>query len=161
MNKERWERIKELFEATVEQPGAEREAFLAAATGADEALRREVESLLAADAADSGLLERLQMPADLLPAGFSTIAGMVGDTGFPPLLAPERRVGPYEVAGLLGAGAMGEVYRARDTRLNRDVALKVLPPRFALDPNRLARFRREAQVLAALKHPNIGAIYGR
>ena len=70
------------------------------------------------------------------------------------------RVGPYEIVALLGAGAMGEVYRACDTKLNRDVALKVLPELFALDPDRLARFKREAQLLATLNHPNIGAIYG-
>src|SRR5262245_17801199 len=70
------------------------------------------------------------------------------------------RIGPYEITGTLGAGGMGEVYRARDARLARDVALKVLPDIFAADPERLARFQREAQVLAALKHPNIGAIYG-
>jgi hypothetical protein len=70
------------------------------------------------------------------------------------------RIGPYEITGLLGAGGMGEVYRAHDARLARDVALKVLPELFAADPERLARFQREAQVLAALKHPNIGAIYG-
>src|SRR5262245_48807037 len=75
-------------------------------------------------------------------------------------LAPGTRLGAYEVVALLGAGGMGEVYRARDTKLNREVALKVLPEDFALDPDRLARFRREAQVLASLNHPNIGAIYG-
>ena len=75
-------------------------------------------------------------------------------------LAPGARLGAYEIVGLLGAGGMGEVYRARDTRLNRDVALKVLPELFAADPDRLARFKREAQVLASLNHPNIAAIYG-
>ena len=70
------------------------------------------------------------------------------------------RLGPYEIVSLLGAGGMGEVYRARDTKLNRDVALKVLPEIFALDPDRLARFKREAQVLASLNHLNIAAIYG-
>jgi serine/threonine-protein kinase len=71
-----------------------------------------------------------------------------------------QRVGPYEVVAKLGEGGMGEVYRARDTNLRRDVALKVLPEAFALDPDRLARFRREAQVLASLNHPHIASIYG-
>ncbi len=75
-------------------------------------------------------------------------------------LQPGDRLGPYEVTGTLGAGGMGEVYRARDTRLNRDVALKVLPESFASDPDRLMRFTREAQTLAALNHPNIAGIYG-
>ena len=70
------------------------------------------------------------------------------------------RIGPYEVIASIGAGGMGEVYRGRDPRLNRDVALKVLPPAFAADPERLRRFQREAQVLASLNHPNIAAIYG-
>jgi len=70
------------------------------------------------------------------------------------------RIGPYEILSALGAGGMGEVYRARDTKLNRDVAIKVLLPSVANDPDRLARFSREAQVLASLNHPNIAAIYG-
>src|SRR5215475_12500474 len=70
------------------------------------------------------------------------------------------RLGPYEIVGAIGAGGMGEVYRARDTRLHRDVAVKVLPETFAADPDRLARFQREAQLLASLNHPHIGAIYG-
>jgi len=70
------------------------------------------------------------------------------------------RLGPYEILAAIGAGGMGEVYRARDTRLNRDVALKVLPTVFAGDPERMARFTREAQVLASLNHPNIAQIYG-
>ena len=75
-------------------------------------------------------------------------------------LAPGTRVGAYEVLAQIGAGGMGEVYRARDAKLNRDVALKILPEAFALDGDRIARFRREAQVLASLNHPNIAAIYG-
>jgi serine/threonine protein kinase len=70
------------------------------------------------------------------------------------------RLGPYQIIAAIGAGAMGEVYRARDTRLGRDVALKILPEVFASDPDRLARFEREAQVLASLNHPHIAAIYG-
>jgi serine/threonine protein kinase len=75
-------------------------------------------------------------------------------------LASGASIGGYEVLGPLGAGGMGEVYRARDAKLNRDVALKVLPANFASDPDRLARFKREAQVLASLNHPAIAAIYG-
>src|SRR5688572_14624386 len=70
------------------------------------------------------------------------------------------RLGAYEVLEFAAAGGMGEVYRARDTRLHRDVALKVLPEAFVDDPERLARFRREAQVLASLNHPNVAAIHG-
>src|SRR5262245_26676013 len=70
------------------------------------------------------------------------------------------RIGAYEVLTTIGAGGMGEVYRARDTRLKRDVALKILPESFATDPERLARFQREAEVLASLSHPNIAGIYG-
>ena len=75
-------------------------------------------------------------------------------------LTPGTRLGPYEVVSAIGAGGMGEVYRVRDTKLNRDVALKVLPDGLAGDPDRLARFRREAQVLASLNHPNIAHLYG-
>jgi len=75
-------------------------------------------------------------------------------------LTPGTQLGSYEIVGLLGAGGMGEVYRARDTRLSRDVAVKTLPDSVTRDPERLARFRREAQVLAALNHQHIAGIYG-
>jgi serine/threonine protein kinase len=75
-------------------------------------------------------------------------------------IQPGTRLGPYEVLSAIGAGGMGEVYRARDTRLNRDVALKVLPEAFSRDGERMARFEREAKLLASLNHPNIAAIYG-
>src|ERR1041385_2189405 len=75
-------------------------------------------------------------------------------------LSPRIRLGAYEIQAALGAGGMGEVYRARDTRLKRDVALKILPESFASDPDRMARFPREAEVLASLNHPNIAAIHG-
>jgi len=74
-------------------------------------------------------------------------------------LGPGTRLGPYEIVSALGAGGMGEVYRARDTRLGRDVALKILPGSFAADPQRLARFEQEARAAAALSHPNILAVY--
>src|SRR5512143_267907 len=75
-------------------------------------------------------------------------------------LSTGARLGVYEVTALIGEGGMGQVYRARDTKLNRDVALKILPDAFASDPDRLARFTREAQTLAALNHPNIAHIHG-
>src|SRR5512143_4052310 len=75
-------------------------------------------------------------------------------------LPPGLRLGAYEILAKLGEGGMGEVYRARDTRLKRDVAIKVLPELFASDPDRLARFEREAELLATLNHPHVAAIYG-
>ena len=162
MTGDRWQRVKALFQAAIEQPPEDRGAFLASATGDDADLRREVESLLASDARDVGFLERLQEPDLALhcapPAALDTVTTVTAKSRVP--LSAGRTVGTYEIIGELGAGAMGEVYRARDTRLNRDVALKVVAGLFSDDPNRLARFRREAQLLAALNHPNIGAIYG-
>ena len=138
----RWQRVKALFQAAVERPPGERTAFLASEAGDDDQLRGEVESLLAADTGDAGTLDRLPVAAAAVH------------------LTPPRRVGPYEIVRLIGAGSMGEVYCARDSKLNRDIALKILSPLLALDPDRVARFTREAQVLAALNHPHIAAIYG-
>ena len=161
MTDERWPHVKALFQAAVARPAAERAAFLAAATGDDAALRREAESLLALDTSGVSFLDRLPVAndsvlVDLLAAPPASVDPALSHT----VLAPGRRVGSYEIVAPLGAGAMGEVYRARDTKLNRDVALKVLPERFALDPDRSARFTREAQLLATLNNPNIAAIYG-
>ena len=75
-------------------------------------------------------------------------------------IAKGARLGPYEILSAIGAGGMGEVYRARDTRLKRDVAIKVLPDAFATDRSRVARFQREAELLATLNHPNIAHIHG-
>jgi serine/threonine protein kinase len=145
----------------VERPPEQRGAFLAAATGDDAALRREVESLLASDTSHVGFLDRLPVAGgSAITEPLAALAASVDSTLSHTGLAAGRRVGPYEIVAPLGAGAMGEVYRARDTKLNRSVALKVLPERFALDPDRSARFTREAQLLATLNHPNIGAIYG-
>ena len=147
MTDARWTRVKALFQAAIDRPASERAAFLREAAGEDDDLRREVESLLASDDAEASFFDRLPLAS-----------GTAAEPGA--ALNPSDRIGVYEIAGFLGAGAMGEVYRARDTKLNRDVALKVLPDHLALDANRLARFRREAQVLASLNHPNIAAIYG-
>src|SRR5499427_2797809 len=76
------------------------------------------------------------------------------------VLSAGVRLGPFEIVSPIGAGGMGEVYRARDTKLDRDVAIKVLPELFVCDPERVARFQREAKTLAALNHPHIGGIYG-
>ncbi len=75
-------------------------------------------------------------------------------------IAPGARIGPYEILAPLGRGGMGEVWRARDTKLRREVAIKALPAKFAADPERRARFEREAHLLASLNHPNVAAIYG-
>ena len=157
MTGDRWLRVKAIFQAAVERDPGERDAFVAAAAGDDDTLRSEVESLLASDAGHFGVLDRLPLAGSAMladaPARPISSAPQTPD-------APLRHVGQYEIVALIGAGAMGEVYRAHDTTLNREVALKVLPPLFALDPDRVARFRREAQVLAALNHPHIAAIYG-
>jgi serine/threonine protein kinase len=76
------------------------------------------------------------------------------------LLNAGSKLGPYEITAAIGAGGMGEVYQAHDTKLGRDVAIKILPEAFAHDPERLSRFQREAKMLAALNHPNIATIYG-
>ena len=158
---ERWQRVKALFQSAVERTADYRDAFLGAATGDDTALRREVESLLTSDTSDASFLDRLPVASGSVIADpLITRSASIDSTLSHTVSAAGRRLGPYEIEGPLGAGAMGEVYRARDTKLNRIVALKVLPERFALDPDRSARFKREAQLLATLNHPSIGAIYG-
>jgi Tol biopolymer transport system component len=161
MIEERWARVKALFQAAVDRPAAERDAFLSAEAAGDPALRREVESLLAADATEASFLDRLPIAGQAARADSPIGSPATADSTPPrPILGPGYRVSSYEVIRLIGAGAMGDVYRSRDTKLNRDVALKVLPLLFAADPGRLARFRREAQLLATLNHPNIAAIHG-
>jgi serine/threonine protein kinase len=134
--RDRGGRASELYHAALERPAGERDAFLLDACGGDEELRAEVVSLLAYKDEPTGFMERPTTPADL--------------TG--------RSIGPYRVISPIGAGGMGIVYRARDTKLGRDVALKVLPPHWASDRDRRARLDREARALAALNHPNVGAI---
>jgi eukaryotic-like serine/threonine-protein kinase len=145
MSRDRNDEVERIYHDALERDRADRDAFLTEACAGDQALRREVVSLLAhEDQAD----RFLSTPALELTA--RAVVGMhIG-----------QRVGPYTVASRIGAGGMGEVYRARDSKLGRDVALKILPGLFAADPDRLARFKREAQVLASLNHPNIAAIYG-
>ena len=149
MTPERWAQVERLYHVARERAEADRAVFLAEACAADEALRREVESLLAQPASGDGFLEA--------PA-ISLAAHLVSDGGGSVLIG--RRLGGFQVKSRLGAGGMGEVYRAYDTRLKREVALKVLPDAFSQDRDRLARFQREAELLATLNHPNIAAVYG-
>src|SRR5688572_382930 len=160
MTDARWAQVKALFQAAVERPASERAGFLAAAAGSDELLRREVESLLRSDDPDAALTNLLRPPASPSSASMDVSDVPLEDMRTRTAFAEHENIGPYRLIGLLGAGGMGEVFRARDAKLNRDVALKLLPDAFALDPDRLARFSREAQALAALNHPHIGAIYG-
>jgi eukaryotic-like serine/threonine-protein kinase len=144
---ERLRQIETVFHAARERTAAERGPFLADACAGDPALRREVESLLA------------QQPAGLIDTPVAALAaGLI--PALDPRLEPGFALGPYRIERLIGVGGMGEVYRARDTKLGRAVALKILPDAFASDPDRLARFQREAKTLASLNHPNIGGIHG-
>jgi serine/threonine protein kinase/Tol biopolymer transport system component len=138
-----WHRVEEIFHAALARPSVERDAFLASACGEDEALRREVLSLLAQEAEAKGLLE----------------APALGAAAKPVTVATGSRLGPYEIVGYVGAGGMGEVYRARDTRLGRMVAIKVLPPELATDAEFRSRFGREAKAISALSHPHICALH--
>ena len=152
MTPERWHQITEIYHAARERDPARRDAFLADQCFGDVALQREVEAML------DGLDDAGQFGERPLFASASLLE-QSPSFGVTPLAAGAR-LGPYEIIGALGAGGMGEVYRAHDSRLSRDVAIKTLPPAFADNPDRLSRFRREARMLASLNHPNIGAIYG-
>ena len=161
MTDERWARVKALFQEAVERPAEERDAFLASATAEDAALRREVESLLAADAPDSGFLGLMPIAGESALADSLAAHSTLMDSGSShTVLAAGLRVGPYEIVAPLGAGGMGEVYRAHDRRLGRDVAIKTLPEQFACNRERVSRLRGEARALASLNHPHVAAIYG-
>jgi serine/threonine-protein kinase len=147
MTPERWEQIEHLYHAALEQPSEARAAWLAEACGDDSALRHELESLIAHE--DAAVL--IDQPLDVAAAAVLSDA---------PRLEPGTSVGPYRISALLGEGGMGQVYRAHDAKLQRDVALKILPDAFVHDPDRLARFTREAHMLASLNHPNIAGIHG-
>ena len=153
-----WEELRALFEGALERAPKERAAFLDDHTKGDPDLRREIESLLVAHQ-DGG--QFLSAPA-LGPASDRSTRGSQSHPSSPgePRLAAGTSLGVFTILEPLGAGGMGEVYRARDGTLGRDVALKILPLDFALDAERRARFAREARLLAALNHPRIGAIYG-
>jgi serine/threonine protein kinase/formylglycine-generating enzyme required for sulfatase activity len=147
MREELWRRAEDLFHAALERSAEDRQAFLDEACGEDTELRREIELLVSNEENAGSFLEKpiFAHPADTLVADESLVG---------------QQLGPYHILSPLGEGGMGKVYRAHDSKLGRDVAIKILPPEFAHDPERLARFRREAHTLASLNHPNIAAIYG-
>src|SRR5688572_4982265 len=152
--REQWRHVKELFAEAASRVPDERAGFLARACAGDESLRREVERLLAAhDEADS-VFEHPQAAASAFAS-----TGVAALPPTPGRLEPGRRIGPYEILDAIGAGGMGEVYRARDARPHRDVALKVLPPALVADPIRRARFVQEARGASALEHPHIAVVH--
>jgi len=147
MTPARWRKVEEIYQSALELAPGERARFLAEACAGDTEIRAEVESLLDHDQEKGGLIDR---PA--WEQGRGLLATQQLDPG--------KRLGSYEIVELIGAGGMGQVYRATDTRLKRQAAIKILPPALAADHDRLSRFQREAEVLASLNHPQIAAIYG-
>jgi hypothetical protein len=145
MDSERWQRIARLYDQVLEREPDERAAFLALQSGDDADLQREVQSLLAQDN------ERLLLDEPIL----ETAAEVLDEFD----LKPGTQLGPYRIDAVVGAGGMGQVYRATDTRLNRTVAIKLLLRALATDPQLRARFEREAHAIAALNHPHICALY--
>jgi len=151
MTPERWREIERLYQLVQEREPDEREAFLRDACADDESLRKEVAALLA----DQSRIDRfIESPA------MNVAAKVLAQDQAQATLKAGQMVAHYRVVEEIGHGGMGVVYRAEDTKLKRTVALKCLPPAFAADPERLARFEREARMLASLNHPNIAAIHG-
>src|SRR5436190_1854405 len=143
-----WRQVDKLFQATVELDDARRAAYLDLVCAGDQTLRSQVESLLTADSWEWDLIEKPIL---------ESAAVLFEDE--PPRLSPGQKVGHYEILKLIGKGGMGEVYLARDGVLNRNVALKLLPFDHTHDEGRLQRFRREAETVSALNHPNILTIH--
>ena len=150
----RWPGADDILDAALALPEHERRSFVRGAAASPE-LAAALEAVLDEASAPDGFLS----PAALWsgPLG-REVRELIGEE--PPALAAGTRIDHYEVLTPIGRGGMGEVYRARDTRLGRDVALKVLPARYARDQERRERFRREARVLASLNHSGIAAIFG-
>jgi serine/threonine-protein kinase len=151
LTSERWQQICAVLDRVLDAQPSQQRAVFDASCRAEGISAEDAARFLSAIEGDQEFLKGL--PAALVTAALGPISTH-------PPLAPGARYGAYEVLGVIGAGGMGEVYRARDSKLHRTVALKVLPDRFAVDPDRLARFKREARLLASLNHPNIAAIYG-
>jgi serine/threonine protein kinase len=148
MKPERWQQIDKLFQAALVLDAQDRASFLDHACKGDAALRREVESLIAShDSAGSF------MSSPAIEANPSLVASDTSDSML------QKQVGPYLIISLIGAGGMGEVYLAQDTRLGRKVAIKMLPDHFTRDHQRVGRFKQEARTASGLNHPNIITIY--
>src|SRR5262245_40150392 len=148
MKPDRWRQVDQLFQSALERAPEERAAFISEVCDGDDSLRREVEALLAADGKAGSLIEA--------PA-YAVVAPLIVGDDAQSLLG--KTIGHYQIISLIGKGGMGEVYRARDTKLDRAVALKILPEAMSVDGERMRRFSREAKAASALNHPNVAHIY--
>jgi len=149
MDTERWRRLRELFDAALDLETSDRPAFIARSCAGDSELQSTLESLLEHSLETGSTFDRALIEAVDLEGSIPTSLDFIG-----------RTLGRYRVIEKIGEGGMGEVYRATDTDLGRDVAIKILPEGFTRDPEHMARFKREARVLASLNHPNIATIHG-
>jgi len=145
---ERWQQVEKVFHGALEREPGERAVFLEQACGEDTWLRNKIDALLRSHEGAGSFLESPASPVSSPQAGIPPQGQFVG-----------QHLGSYDVRKHIGSGGMGEVYLAQDTQLKRNVAIKVLPSEFSRDPDRVARFQREAVALAALNHPNIAAIH--
>jgi serine/threonine protein kinase/tetratricopeptide (TPR) repeat protein len=167
MQAERWRRVEELYHAAMEQEEGQRAAFLERSCAGDRALRAEVESLIAYARQTGRIIDKpamevvaAAMAKDLCAQDGKNLDKKITQNRIvEKTLTSGTKLGDYEVKSLLGSGGMGEVYRARDSRLGRDVAIKVLPSFLSADSERLRRFEQEARAAAALNHPNILAVF--
>src|SRR5678815_4372181 len=147
MNPEGLRQIEDLYHAALELPPGERESFIEETCGEDEELRRELESLLAVKQSSNNFFDQppLSLAAEMFAEKKSNLAG--------------QQISHYKIIKLLGAGGMGQVYLAEDTKLQRKIALKILTSEFENDVERIKRFKKEARAVSALNHPNIITIY--
>jgi serine/threonine protein kinase/Tol biopolymer transport system component len=166
MQAERWRRVEQLYHAAMELEEGQRTAFLERSCAGDQALRVEVESLIAYAQQTGRIIDKpawevvvAEMADDLRAQDVNKTGVVAQNRVVERMLTPATKLGDYEVKSLLGSGGMGQVYRAHDSRLGRDVAIKVLPCSLSADSDRLRRFEQEARAAAALNHPNILAVF--